>query len=178
MPRVVVIAVGNPSRGDDALGPLLLDRIAANCVGLTLIGDFQLQIEHALDLCNADLVLFIDACTGMYQPATFFEISSGGRQPVLTHALSPVAVLDVFERVQACAPPPAFVLAVRGECFELGAALSDAARFALESAWDVIAPLLHAPTLADWRACAAALAQGNDLLADEDRAQHLKTAAL
>lgn len=152
-PRVVVIAVGNPSRGDDALGPMLLERIAAIFHELTLIGDFQLQIEHALDLCDADLVLFIDACKGMREATAFFEIGTGARKQVLSHALSPEAVLDVFQRVQGCPPPPAFVLALRGESFELGAALSDSATLAFEAAWKVIKPLLHAPTVVDWRAC-------------------------
>jgi len=158
-PRVVVIAVGNPSRGDDALGPILLERIAASFDDLTLISDFQLQIEHALDLCDADLVLFIDACKGMREATAFFEIGTGARKQVLTHALSPEAVLDVFQRVQGYPPPPAFVLALRGESFELGAALSDSAHFALEAACEVITPLLHAPMVADWRAYAAASAQ-------------------
>ncbi len=52
----VIFAVGNPSRGDDAIGPecygrlekLLKNEILAGSV--ELIEDFQLQIEHALDL--------------------------------------------------------------------------------------------------------------------------------
>lgn len=154
-PRVVVIAVGNPSRGDDALGPILLERIAAIFPELTLIGDFQLQIEHALDLCDADLVLFIDACKGMREATAFFEIGAGARKQVLSHALSPEAVLDVFQRVQGCPAPPAFVLALRGESFELGAKLSDSAHLALNAAWGVITPLLRAPMVADWHAYAA-----------------------
>lgn len=53
---VVVFAVGNTSRGDDAIGPELLCRLAAwldkewltEC--FELIEDFQLNIEHALGL--------------------------------------------------------------------------------------------------------------------------------
>jgi len=53
---VVVFACGNPSRGDDALGPLLLDQLQiwldeeGLADGFELISDFQWQIEHALDL--------------------------------------------------------------------------------------------------------------------------------
>ena len=75
---VVILACGNPSRGDDALGPILLDRLqawleSAGCAGLAddfeLIGDFQLQVEHALDLIGRRLALFIDA--GQQTPAPF-----------------------------------------------------------------------------------------------------------
>ncbi len=55
----VVVAVGNTSRGDDAIGPELLCRLAAwgdkewltEC--FELIEDFQLNIEHALGLSGS-----------------------------------------------------------------------------------------------------------------------------
>ena len=63
------------SRGDDGLGPLLLARIAeAGWDNAELIEDFQLQIEHALDLQGADLALFIDAGKDTPAPFSFREI--------------------------------------------------------------------------------------------------------
>ena len=71
---VVVFAVGNPSRGDDALGPLLMDWLAEQArPGVQLVSDFQLQIEHALDLEGHSLALFIDAGTGTPAPFEFRE---------------------------------------------------------------------------------------------------------
>ena len=71
---VVVFAVGNPSRGDDALGPLLMDWLAEQArPGVHLVSDFQLQIEHALDLEGHQLALFIDAGTGTPAPFEFRE---------------------------------------------------------------------------------------------------------
>ncbi|MBP7522487.1 MAG: Ni/Fe hydrogenase, partial [Leptothrix sp. (in: Bacteria)] len=56
--KVVVFGWGNTSRGDDAIGPLLLaDLAAARLPGVETIEDFQLQIEHALDMVGADLLL-------------------------------------------------------------------------------------------------------------------------
>jgi hypothetical protein len=75
---LLVIAVGNRSRGDDALGPLLLDRLerwrASGDRGadLELLEDFQLQIEHALDLAGRRLVLFVDAGTRTAAPFVFY----------------------------------------------------------------------------------------------------------
>ena len=66
-PGVVVFAIGNRSRGDDAIGPLLLERLApwleaeSQAGGFELIDDYQLQIEHALDLVGRSRVLFVDA---------------------------------------------------------------------------------------------------------------------
>ena len=52
MTNVLIFGYGNLSRGDDALGPLIIEYIEKNCFfdGLEMITDFQLQIEHALDL--------------------------------------------------------------------------------------------------------------------------------
>jgi hypothetical protein len=46
-----VFGYGNLSRGDDALGPLLIEYIEKHVYfsGLEIITDFQLQIEHALE---------------------------------------------------------------------------------------------------------------------------------
>lgn len=149
--RLIAIAVGNPSRGDDALGPLLLERIAAEFPDVVALSDFQLQIEHALDLRDADRVLFIDAATGLDAPFTFTGIAPQAGNAVLSHALSPAAVLEVFQRIEGRAPPPAFVLALRGSRFGLGEPLSDDALAALEAAWRFIRPLLAAPSIEDWR---------------------------
>lgn len=62
---LLVLAVGNPSRGDDALGPMLLEALRAEGVEgngqVELLGDFQLQIEHVIDLRGRRAVLFVDA---------------------------------------------------------------------------------------------------------------------
>ncbi len=150
--RLIVIAVGNPSRADDALGPLLLDRISSTFPDLHTLSDFQLQVEHALDLQSADQVLFIDAATGLEQPFRFSEIKPQAGNTVLSHALSPPAVLEVLQRITGQTPPPSFVLAVRGAEFELGQPLSDQATAALQAAWQFICPLLAQPEVGNWRA--------------------------
>lgn len=155
---VVIFAIGNPSRGDDALGPSLLARLAG-CLadaGLAqhfeLIEDFQLQIEHALDLAGRRLALFIDAGIRTPGPYCFFPIKPAARLAHTTHALSPETVLEVFQRTEGEAPPPAFVLCIRGESFVLGEALSPAARLALDAAFDLLKKLCRAPELAVWQA--------------------------
>lgn len=151
--RVVVFGIGNESRGDDALGPLLLRRLEAAChPEVETIEDYQLQIEHALDLVDAELALFIDAGTGTPAPYAFYEIAPERGLAPTSHALAPEAVLAVYERVQGKAPPPAFVLCARGESFELGEGLSAAARDHLEMAWRFLSDLLFRPGASAWSA--------------------------
>ncbi len=151
-PRVVVLGWGNVSRGDDAIGPLLLQRLSeAAWPGVETIEAYQLQIEHALDLVGADLVLFVDAGMDTPAPFAFDEIHPQGAFTSSTHALLPQSVLEVFCKVQGTAPPPAFVLCVRGEDFELGAPLGALAAHHLAQAWDWMQGLFRKPDAASWR---------------------------
>jgi len=154
--RLVVLGWGNGSRGDDGLGPELLARVeAAGGPDIVCVEDYQLQIEHALDLVQADLALFVDAQAQAAAPFTFREIGPDAGLSHTTHALAPGALLEVFRRVERRAPPPSFALGLRGEDFELGAAISPAGAAALEAAWDFARELLRAPSPERWRALAA-----------------------
>ena len=159
---VVILACGNPSRGDDALGPLLLDRLQdwldaeGLADGFELIGDFQLNIEHALDLAGRRLALFIDAGHATPAPFVFREAVAAEMAGHSTHALPPEAVLAVLPRIAGETPPPAFVLCVRGEHFELGEGLSDAATFNAERAFELLKRLCCAPDAALFQVAARA----------------------
>jgi hypothetical protein len=123
---------------------------------VTVIEDFQLQIEHAMDLDGADLALFLDASVAAAHPFTFTETGPREGLTHTSHAMAPEAVLDVFARVLGRRPPPAFVLAIRGDAFELGTELGEAAAERLEAAWDFVRPLIEAPDAAAWRAMVTA----------------------
>ncbi len=141
---IVVLACGNPSRGDDALGPLLLGRLDAWLAeeGLAghfeLIEDFQFQIEHALDLEGRAAALFIDAGQDTPGPYALQPAVADDTPGHSTHAISPGAVLAVYCRIVGGEPPPASVLCVRGEAYELGEGLSAAATENLEAAWPAL----------------------------------------
>lgn len=153
---VVVFAVGNPSRGDDALGPILAERLwdelenRGLAGGFELVEDFQLQVEHALDLEGRALALFIDAGTGTPGPIDFRCLTAAQGYGHTTHALAPKAVLQVFRQTMAAEPPPAFVLAVRGESFELGEGLSAAALANMEAALQFLLELSADPHADAW----------------------------
>ena len=155
MTRLVIFAWGNPSRGDDALGPLLAERLQQLPVvrdgAVTLVEDFQLQVEHAMDLGGRDLALFVDAASGLDSPFVFSPITPRLQPTHSTHAIAPESVLAVAADVLGEAPPPAFLLAVGGESFDLGATLSPAAQANLEAAWVCLCELLAATDAAAWQ---------------------------
>lgn len=150
--RVVVFGYGNPGRGDDGLGPALLARAAGSpgACQVDLVEDFQLQIEHALDLDGCDLALFLDASIDAPPPYRLSRLVPAADPTYTSHAMSPAAVLHVFEQIRGRPAPPAFVLAVRGYGFDLGATLSPGARDNLDRASELVAALLAAPAGNAW----------------------------
>ncbi len=135
-PALLVLAVGNPSRGDDAIGPELAARLeGAALPGVEVITEFQLQVENALDLAGRDRVIFVDAGLDTPSPFELRRIEAAPEFLHTSHALSPEAVLATFARVEDGDAPECWVLCVRGESFELGEPLSGAAVARIEAVW-------------------------------------------
>lgn len=155
-PPCLVIAVGNPSRGDDALAPMLLQRLREWVADngredeIELLEDFQLQVEHATDMVARERVLFMDA--GMQTPAPYMleRIQPHGGNTLFSHALPPEQVLTTYVHVYGEAPPPSFLLCISGSAFELGTALSEHGAHNLEAAYACAVELLQAENVSAW----------------------------
>lgn len=154
---LLILACGNPSRGDDALGLRLLELLEADrATGqiqtqFETVTDYQLQIEHALDLDARELVLFVDAAVSGTSPFEFTRLHPQQDRSFSSHALSPAAVLAVYEQVTSVAPPPAFQLAVLGHRFELGEGVSQRAVNHLAAAHVFMRDLLLHPDPEYWK---------------------------
>ena len=155
---VLVFGYGNLSRGDDALGPLLLEYVESHCdlKSIEIQSDFQLQIEHALDLENRSLVLFVDASVACVSAFDFAQLKPARDKSYTTHAMSPAAVLDVYQSIKKQTPPPCFLLSIKAEKFELGEGLSTQAENNLHQACLFARQLLQEPDVTRW------LQQAND----------------
>ena len=195
---ILVMAVGNESRGDDALGPLLARRLETWLTSMAnattnnemtmhhesfphpcplppagegdtetrfasstlmnawlgeqveVIEEFQLQVEHTLDIQGRTLVLIIDAGHNTQTPFSFYEAKARKLDGHTTHAVAPEALLGIYAAVHRELPPPAFILCVAGMSFELGEPLSPPAEQHLEQAFVFCQQLFHAPAQNEW----------------------------
>jgi hydrogenase maturation protease len=140
---ILIFTWGNPSRGDDAIGPLIYDFLQQEISeDIEVITDFQLQIEHATDLENRDYVLFVDAGISTREPYEFYRLQAAHDDTYTTHAMSPISLLEVYRTVYKQEPPPAFMLSIRGYVFDLGLPVSAKANDNLISAMKFIRTLL------------------------------------
>lgn len=153
----LIFAIGNESRGDDALGPLLLRELERlNHLNkapeqFEFMEDFQLQIEHAMDLKDRKMVLFIDAGMDTPAPFSFYPVKANDAPVLYSHALAPEALLRVYAQFYGETAPDAFVLCIRGHSFELGESLSPLALKNLASALLFSTTLMNEAEALAWK---------------------------
>jgi hydrogenase maturation protease len=139
---LLVIAWGNRSRGDDALGPLFIDALraalsAAQAARVDLLEEHQLQPELALDLVGRQRVLLADADPAAAAPYGVGSVEPQADVSITSHALTPGALLAVYRQLQGRAGatgPAVTLLGLHARDFGLGRPLSAAAAAALPAA--------------------------------------------
>ena len=117
---------------------LIGDIVLCGIEELVDLGDFQLQIEHAVDLENRRCVLFVDAGISCAEPYELHPLQAERDDSFTTHAMSPASVLSVYKQVNGEDPPPACLLTIKAYEFGLGLPMSDAARKNLDLACQYI----------------------------------------
>jgi len=100
-----------------------------------LLTDFQLQIEHAVDLQGRESVLFVDAGVSCAEPFECHALKPERDDSFTTHAMSPASVLAVYKQINHQEPPPACLLTIRAYEFGLGREMSDRAKENLKKAY-------------------------------------------
>jgi hydrogenase maturation protease len=137
---ILVFAYGNISRGDDALAPLLIEHLQSEDIDtacghpVRYLTDYQIQVEHILDMQDCERVLLIDAHQALDTPFTFEAVNPLLETNYTTHGMSPSTLLYTYEKTLGESPPSSYLLALRGQEFELGSELSYSAKNDLELA--------------------------------------------
>lgn len=133
MARALIIAYGNPLRGDDGLGwhaaRLLADIAPAHDAEVVVCQ--QLTPELAPQVSETQMVVFVDAAGE--GPAGRLEgrrVEPQAGEAVFAHHVSPESLLGMARTLYGRAPR-AFVVSVVGETFECGEELSPAVRAVL-----------------------------------------------
>ena len=130
MPRILIVAYGNPLRSDDGLAWHAADSIEETFASsdVEILRTHQLTPEIADTIRRAEAVIFVDAASvdgTNTQPGHILEasISPTNETPPSSHHLSPGAVLALARDLYS-ASPRAFSVTLTGECFDHGDSLS------------------------------------------------------
>jgi hydrogenase maturation protease len=130
LPKVLVVAIGNPDRADDGLGALvatkLAGRLPADVPLVARRGDILSLIE---DWAGFDAVVCIDAAAPMGVPGRIHRIDAGaGELPhgvsfASSHAFGLAEVTALAAALRSL-PATVIIYAVEGGCFDGGAAMT------------------------------------------------------
>jgi len=137
MPRVLIIAYGNPLRCDDGLAWRAADQLEGKFSGsvVELLPTHQLTPELAAAVSRSDGVIFVDAASaeeGNAQPGEVHCAPIGLPEGKVrfSHQLSPSSVIALARELYA-ASPRAFSVTVTGQCFDHGESFSPVVAAAL-----------------------------------------------
>ncbi len=152
-PALLLLGYGNPGRGDDGLGPLLVEKLerefpAASAWHPSFLVAMQLQPEHAFELREHQAAILVDACREILAPCELRPVIPRHDHSYTTHRLSPGALLAICRETLGTAPP-CWLLSIRGEHFGLGEGLSAPARENLEQALALLKARLLQEDLSD-----------------------------
>jgi len=125
---VLLIGYGNLARGDDALGPMLLEKIQPWIIQqqlpVELLHEHQLQAELVMDMRERNLVIFIDACVDINSAIDFRRVEPEENSSFTTHAVTPGTLLKTSIDLYTETPADTYILSIRGYDFSFGEALS------------------------------------------------------
>ncbi|MBZ5701048.1 MAG: hydrogenase maturation protease [Acidobacteriia bacterium] len=138
MRRVLIVACGNPLRGDDAAGWRIAEALEARLPAAEneVVTCRQLTPELAERMSRAETVLFVDASATAAPGSVSLEPVAAARAAAatLTHHLEPAALLGLTRLLYGRAPRRAFALLIGGQSFSLAEELSEPVRRALPEA--------------------------------------------
>jgi hydrogenase maturation protease len=129
-PDILVIGVGNRFRGDDAIGPIVVDRLRANPPPRTAIVQSSGEAAELIDCWrDRDFVLMIDAAFSGAPPGTIHTLDAAAGTlpleafPTTTHSFGLAQAVELA-RVLDCLPERMIIIGIEGVSFEYGRSLS------------------------------------------------------
>ncbi len=147
MPRVFIIAYGNPLRSDDGVAWRAAEELQRKFPtdDVEIVTLHQLGPELAESASRSACVIFIDAAAGPGRPGEVQvkELLPGSSEASrFCHALSPAHVLSLAAQLYG-ARPRAFSATVVGETFDHGKSLSSVVEAAIPALLAGIEELAH-----------------------------------
>jgi hydrogenase maturation protease len=129
-PPILMLAYGNPLRGDDGLAWRTADLLERKLSPVRILRLHQLTPEIAEDLSRCHAVIFIDAAaTGSPGEIRVEELALGEKRPaedlMCFHQFTPSTLMTMASRLYG-ARPRAFVATLSGQNFDHSESLSRA----------------------------------------------------
>ena len=149
-PRIIVLCIGNPQRGDDAAGQAVARALRASLVDAEIIEEEGEATRVLARLEGADAAYIVDACVSGAEPGDIrrYDVSAGPLPRAAfgasTHGFGLAEALELA-RALGVLPSHCVLYAIEGRAFDVGASLSPAVAAAI----DIVAGRLRAEILGE-----------------------------
>lgn len=130
--KVLILGVGNRSRGDDGLGSHLAERLKGKLnVPLIDAGNVPENFLRQIEAAQAELVLVLDTADLRAEPGdlALLDISEIGSMSISTHTVN---LHLLFKVIPVNRRPQVLVLAVQPQATDFGTRMSLTARSAMQ----------------------------------------------
>jgi hydrogenase maturation protease len=148
--RVLVIGIGHPDRGDDAVGRLVAARLRDHAPDGVTILETDGEAGKLLDLFgDADDVIIVDAGLSGARPGTIHRLDAVAAslpRPMFAMSSHAIGLVESIELARALGALPrrCVVYAIEAERFDLGAGLSPPVAAVIELACERVLDELRA----------------------------------
>lgn len=151
MSNAIVLACGNPLRGDDGVAVQVARRLEASQSDpqTEILCAQQWTAEFAERISHAELAVFVDASVDISPgKIQLQEVHASGEQPrVRTQSMSPEQLLLLAKQTYGRAPAQAFLVRIGAASFAHGRDLTTPVRQAIPKALEQIKSLLSGAPL-------------------------------
>jgi hydrogenase maturation protease len=146
MSKALVLACGNPQRGDDGVALEIVNYLRNDLCppAAEFLCQQQWTPELVEPISQAEIVIFVDAAVGA-QPGSIacWQLPpTPSAAPASTHHTSPQFLLHLAEEVYGKRPERAYCITITGDSFERPGTLSDPVRSAVPPSGEQIRALL------------------------------------
>lgn len=147
-PRIIVLCIGNPQRGDDAAGRAVAHALRALLVDVDIVEEAGEATRVLARLEGADAAYIVDACVSGATPGEIrrFDVGTGPLPRAAfgasTHGFGLAEALELARALGAL-PSRCVVYVIEGGTFDIGASMSPAVAAAVA----VVADRLRADIL-------------------------------
>ncbi len=154
MKRALMLACGNPLRGDDGFGEWMAAKVEEQFTRseIEVVSLHQLTPEMAEPISSADTVIFLD-CTTMTAPG---EVSMQPVAPAeklprfIGHYMQPSTLLRLSQELYGRIPRHTYFITVGGKSFKMEHRLSDVVRDATPAVLSLVGRILQGANNLRW----------------------------
>ena len=143
-----IIGYGNPGRQDDGIGPLFITQLAQRLPehlspSISLQENYQLTVEDALEACDYQRIIFVDASLNGAEPFSYQAVNTTASGEFGSHSINPAGLMQLCRTLYQH-EPEACILGIRGYQFDaFEEQLSTQARSNVEAALEFLLATLE-----------------------------------